>query len=124
MSNFKVKTEKESNGGDEIIRIQKKKGGFGLLDNGFLDDIRLSWKAKGILTYLLSKPDGCKVIVQDIVNNGGGGITSVYSGLNELKKFGYYNKYPVRDGNRIVRWESVVSVCPDENKEEPEDKHK
>jgi hypothetical protein len=113
-TNTKTKGQREDNRQDEIIRIQKKKNNFVMLDKGFIDDKRLSYKAKGILTYLLSKPDGWKVIVKDLCNHARDGERAVYSGLKELKNFGYYQKYPVREGQRIVRWESVVYECPED----------
>jgi len=85
-----------------------------MLDKGFLDDERLSFKAKGILAYLLSKPDNWKVIVKDLINHSADGKTAIYSGLRELKKYGYYKKEPVRDefGQRIAYWESVIYESP------------
>jgi hypothetical protein len=109
---------------NEIIRIQKKQSNFVILDKGFIEDERLSWKAKGILTYLLSKPDNWKVIVGDLVKQSTDGERAVYSGLNELKKYGYYRKYPVREGQRIVRWESVIYECPGDYQQEEIKKEK
>jgi hypothetical protein len=71
-------------------------------------------KATGLLTYLLSKPDGWKVIVKDISNHFKDGRDSIYSGLRELKQNGYYKKAPVRDEQgRILYWESIIYECPD-----------
>lgn len=98
---------------NEIIRIQKKRNNYVIIDKTFLEDSRLSFKAKGILAYLLSKPDEWKVIVKDLMNHSGDGRNSVYSGLKELQKFGYYEKKPVRDQKgKIVYWESVVYELP------------
>jgi len=99
---------------NEIIRIQKKPNNFVMLDKGFLEDVRLSFKAKGILAYLLSKPDNWKVIVKDLINHSQDGKKAIYSGLRELKEFGYYKKVPVRDAdNKVIsHWESVIYECP------------
>ncbi len=101
---------------NEIIRIQKKRNNFVMLDKGFLEDENLSYKAKGILAYLLSKPDNWKVIVKDLINHSKDGKKAIYSGLNELKQYGYYKKIPVRDemGRRISHWESVIYELPQE----------
>lgn len=40
-----------------IIRVEKHTKNFVILNKVFLEDKRLSFKSKGILTYLLSKPD-------------------------------------------------------------------
>lgn len=85
-----------------------------------LNDPRLSFKAKGILAYLMSKPDNWKVVVQDLVNNSADGRDSVYSGINELKRYGYLEKYPVRENGKILHWESIVYETPIEV--EPEEK--
>lgn len=99
---------------DEIIRVRKRPSNFVMMDKTFLEDNRLSFKAKGILAYLLSKPDNWKVITKNLVNASGDGEYSVYAGLKELKKYGYFEKIPVRNeqGTRIVRWESVVYEVP------------
>lgn len=82
---------------NEIIRVQKRHSNFVLLDKSFLEDTRLSYKAKGILAYLLSKPDNWKVIVGNLVNYSADGKASVYAGLKELRECGYYQKVPIRN---------------------------
>lgn len=98
---------------DEIIRVEKKKH-FAVMDKTFLEDSRLSCKAKGILAYLLSKPNDWKVIVADIINHCADGKSAVYAGLKELREYGYYEKVPIRNeaGTRILRWESTVYEVP------------
>ena len=101
-------------GVNEVIRVQKRPNNFVMMDKSFLEDTRLSYKAKGILAYLLSKPDNWKVIVGNLVNYSTDGKASVYAGLKELKECGYYEKVPVRNeqGTRITRWESTVYEIP------------
>ena len=104
---------------NEIIRIQKKRNNFVMMDKGFLNDERLSFKSKDILAYLLSKPDNWKVIIKDLINHSNDGKKAIYSGLRELKEYGYYKKVPIRDdtGRRISHWESVIYECPEEQPE-------
>jgi len=104
---------------NEVIRIQKRPNGFVMLDKGFIENENLSWKAKGILAYLLSKPDNWKVIIKDLVNHSTDGKAAVYSGLKELSEQGYYKKVPVRDskGKRISHWEGTISEVPMESLE-------
>ena len=99
---------------NEVIRVQKRPSSFVMMDKSFLEDTRLSYKAKGILAYLLSKPDNWKVIVGNLVNYSTDGKSSVYAGLKELKEYGYYEKIPIRNeqGTRITRWESTVYELP------------
>lgn len=100
---------------DEVIRVRKRPNNFVMIDKTFLEDERLSFKAKGILAYLLSKPDNWKVIVGNLVKFSKDGKSAVYAGLKELKECGYYVKTPIRseDGRRISRWESTVYEMPD-----------
>ena len=113
---------------NEIIRVQRVAGTFATMNKSFLEDERLSMKAKGILAYLLSKPDNWKVIVGDIIKNCKDSKSAIYAGLKELKENGYYKKEPIRseDGSRIVRWESTVYEVPKEmlNNEETEHEKK
>ena len=100
---------------DEVIRVRTRPNNFVMIDKTFLEDERLSFKAKGILAYLLSKPDNWKVIVGNLVKYSKDGKSAVYAGLKELKECGYYVKTPIRseDGRRISRWESTVYEMPD-----------
>lgn len=104
----------EDNRLNEVIRVRKRPSNFVMMDKTFLEDERLSFKAKGILAYLLSKPDDWKVIVGNLVNSSKDGKASVYAGLKELKECGYYEKVPIRNeqGTRIIRWESTVYEVP------------
>ena len=99
---------------DEVIRVRKCPSSFVMMDKSFLEDTRLSYKAKGILAYLLSKPNNWKVIVGNLVNYSTDGKASVYAGLKELKECGYYEKVPIRneEGTRIIRWESTIYENP------------
>lgn len=99
---------------NEVIRVRKRPSNFVMMDKSFLEDTRLSYKAKGILAYLLSKPDNWKVIIGNLVNYSTDGKASVYAGLKELKECGYYEKIPIRNeqGTRITRWESTVYEIP------------
>ena len=72
-----------------IIHISKRENPYVQIDKRALEDNRLSWRAKGILAYLLSKPSGWKVNVKDIWNNGAEGRNAVQDCLVELQKIGY-----------------------------------
>lgn len=52
-------------------------------------DKRLSFKAKGIWLYAMTRPDGWKFNLQDLINQSTDGRDSVKSGLIELEKAGY-----------------------------------
>ena len=104
-----------------IIRIEKHTKNFVIINKNFLEDKRLSFKSKGILTYLLSKPDDWTVRVNELISASTDGEASVRSALKELEACGYYKKYRVRteDGSKIARWESVIYESPVETDSEP-----
>jgi hypothetical protein len=79
-----------------IIRSEKK-GNFTIIDNGAFTDSNLSWKAKGILAYLLTKPNNWELIVNDLLNHTTDGKTATYSGIDELVSQGYIVKHQIRD---------------------------
>ena len=110
---------------NESVEIRKKRHNFVMIDNSVFNDKRLSWKAKGILAYLLSKPNGWQVIIKDIVKHSTDGVASVYAGLRELKEFGYYSKTPIRnEKGKISEWQSVIYEDPTENPESKKPKKK
>ena len=78
-----------------------------------LEDERLSWKARGLLAYLLSKPDNWQVMVAHLVNQGPDGRGSVMSGLRELKDAGYIVSSRARaKGGTFDGWDSTVYEEP------------
>ncbi|MEW6740906.1 MAG: hypothetical protein AB1325_13510 [Nitrospirota bacterium] len=62
---------------------------FSTIYLGAIEDPRLSWKAKGIHTYLISRPTGWKVRLADLLRRAGDGKASLLRGIGELKDHGY-----------------------------------
>jgi hypothetical protein len=80
---------------DPIFIIKQKKTHYKTINTLFLLDDRLSWKAKGILSYLLSKPEGWKGHRYNLVWASKDGEKSVRSGLKELSNCGYAELKPM-----------------------------
>ncbi len=60
------------------------------VSNLIINDKRISFKAKGILIYVLSKPKDWNIRISDLVNKSPlEGITSIRSGIEELVLAGY-----------------------------------
>lgn len=97
-----------------IFRIVKNKDNpYVMLNKGLLDDKTLSWKAKGILSYLLSMPDDWKVYEQEISNHSTDGIRSTRSGIKELMDVGYIKRHQIKDNkNRFAGYEYEVHEFP------------
>jgi hypothetical protein len=102
-------------GGDEsvpIIRANNDRDFF-IASNAAARDPRLSYKARGILMYLLSRPDDWKVIITDLVKQSTDRERAVGTGLRELRNLGYIKQKAVRDSKgRFVEWEYTIFESP------------
>ena len=104
-----------------IIRVEHNKD-FVIINKTGLNDQRISFKAKGILAYLLSKPDNWYCNRKHLAKIGPDGITAVRSGLKELRKYGYLEKRPIRNQKgRIIEWESIIRETPKPSTQQEDD---
>lgn len=79
-----------------IYRIEKTNK-FTTVDNSFILDSRLSFKAKGLLLYMLSRPDDWHFYESEFVDYASDGLYAVRSGLKELISCGYIKRERLRD---------------------------
>jgi hypothetical protein len=97
-----------------IVRIQKKQHRYTILDNTGLQDPRLSFKAKGILAYLLTKPDNWEVSLPELIQASSDGEHTVQTGLKELQAQGYAKLVPIRgDRGRVTGRRWIIFECPE-----------
>jgi hypothetical protein len=80
------------------------------------EDNRLSWEARGLLGYLLVKPDDWRISVTNLINESPGGRDRVYRILNELIEFGYIKRIEVRTKGKISGYDYLVYEEPCEEK--------
>jgi hypothetical protein len=74
----------------DIIEIhQKKSGNFVTVSLTCIHDTRLSWRAKGLHTYLISRPPGWKIRRTDLIKRSIDGRDAVSKAIKELKNFNY-----------------------------------
>jgi hypothetical protein len=84
-------------------------------------DERLTFKAKGILLYLMSRPDDWKVYEQEIIKHSKDGIKAVRNGIDELIECGYIKRQLIRDeqghfkGYEYLVFDKVPEVPKAEN---------
>lgn len=78
-----------------IYRVVKNEN-FVVLDKGFLNDDQLSWKAKGLLAYMLSLPDDWDFCLTDLATRSKCGREATASIINELILAGYLQKVQER----------------------------
>jgi hypothetical protein len=62
-----------------------------------IEDTRLSWAARGLLIYVLSRPDDWRVITKHLVKQGNLRRDGIHSLLRELRKCGYVRRKTIRN---------------------------
>jgi hypothetical protein len=97
-----------------IYRIHKdKENPFVIINKEALNDTNLSWKAKGLLAYLLSLPDDWQIYESEIVKHAKDGIDSTRTAIKELIDAGYIERQRVRDEKgRLKGYEYNVYEAP------------
>ncbi len=96
-----------------IIRAPRRHR-FVIIDQRAIEDTRLSWAARGLLGYLLSRPDDWKVLINDLRKRGDLGRDGIYKVLRELREAGYVRFLRARDQQGRIRGGSyLVQEIPD-----------
>lgn len=94
------------------FRNKKRTNPFVQIDKKMLSDLNISWKAKGILAYLLSKPDNWVTYASDIEKQATDGRDSVASGIKELLAAGYMERKQIREKGKFKGYEYSVYEYP------------
>jgi hypothetical protein len=97
---------------------QKRSSNFTVIPNEFLHSAGLSFKAKGLLSYLLSLPADWEVHISHLATASKDGTESVSTGISELVEAHYIWRRP-RSGAEPGGWEYFVYDSP--NLESPFD---
>lgn len=97
-----------------MTKINKQsKGYFTITNNQLIRDDRLSWKARGIFTYLWSMSDGWDFKASEVAKHASDGKDSLNSGLKELEEYGYLSRQQKRDDNgKLDGFEWVLTDSP------------
>ena len=85
------------------IRRAARRQRYLIVDQSAVEDSRLSWAARGLLAYLLSRPDDWRVYVSDLIKRGNLGRDGIYSLLRELRNTGYLHYQRRRDKQGRMR---------------------
>ncbi|MBJ8031046.1 conserved phage C-terminal domain-containing protein [Bacillus cereus group sp. N21] len=94
------------------FRVSKDKN-YTTINNTGLRDERLTWKAKGILAYILSLPDDWVFYMEEVATHSKDKLDSLKSGIKELKEHGYVKRFPVKnEKGKIARWEMIIYEVP------------
>lgn len=93
------------------FKINKTKD-YTIMSNSHFRDKRMSLKAKGLLSIMLSLPDDWDYSTMGLTSLSSDGETSVRSALQELEEFGYLTRERIREGGKIVDWEYNIYETP------------
>jgi hypothetical protein len=72
-----------------IVRVQRKQKDFFVAKTEALNQKELSFKAKGLWAYAMSRPDDWQFMVEHLISVSTEKKTAIYSALNELIETGY-----------------------------------
>lgn len=94
-----------------ILRV-KRTPGYTSVPNRTLHDKRLSFRARGVLTFLLAHPDDWEISTGDLSAYAVEGRDAIRSALDELRKLGYVEQFKESYVDTVGRtlWRTVTQV--------------
>lgn len=102
-----------------IIR-QKRKDRFSIINNKIIEDKKISFKARGLLIYMLSKPDDWKFYPDELAKHSDkDGVKAINTALQEMESVGYLVRKRKRDnkghfkGIDYLLYETPQVINPD-----------
>lgn len=94
--------------GRTIFRIVKNPDNpYVMMDKRPIENPDLTWSAKGMLSYMLSRPDDWEFNVQDLINRALDGKSAVRAAMKELRLAGHL-VYAGRTGNQSGRGSRAI----------------
>ncbi len=99
-----------------VFRVNKTEN-YTVMSNYHLRDKRLSHKAKGILSEMLSLPPDWDYTLAGLAMLATDGVDSVRSGIKELERYGYLKRKQLRDytSGKLQNNEYLVYERPEDN---------
>lgn len=97
-----------------VIRVEKTKN-YTVMSNYHLQDKRLSLKAKGMMSYMLSLPQEWDYSIKGLTACVKEGQSTVMSILKELKDTGYLvmvRNNPTKETNGRITWDYILYEIP------------
>lgn len=92
-----------------IIRRAEHVDRFTIVDNALIEDTRMSFRARGLLVYLLSRPAGWRCDHRQLAKLTQEGERAVRTALAEIRICGYSRS--VREQDKTTgRWRTDVEV--------------
>lgn len=94
-----------------VFRVEKNKN-YSVMANYHFRDRTLSWKAKGILSNMLSLPDDWDYSLAGLTALSSDGACATSSAIKELEKHGYLERRPLKEKGKIYDWEYIIYESP------------
>lgn len=100
-----------------IIRGPRPESGWYALDKRISEDDRLSWAARGLLVYLLGKPDNWEISIEHLRRQTANARIqssrdALYGMLGELEAAGYLNRAQANESGRFGATRYIVREIP------------
>jgi len=99
---------------ERFINRSKGEDNYFVLSRKLAQDSKLTWEARGVLMYLLSKPPGWIVRKQDLINQSKSGSSVIERIFKELVSLHYMYRKRVRNSKgHIVDWVTYIFDSPE-----------
>jgi uncharacterized phage protein (TIGR02220 family) len=92
----------------KIIR-NRRQNGFTIVSNVARLEKSISFRALGLLTYLMGLPEGWSITIESLATVKTDGRTSVTAGLNELMNVGFLQRTRRYENGRFVCYDYIIS---------------
>lgn len=96
-----------------VFRVKKTKN-YTVMSNTHLRDDKLTLKAKGLLSQILSLPEDWRYSIAGLTKLNSDGKDAVRSAIRELEKAGYIERRKIQDehGHFLVEY-TIYEIPPD-----------
>jgi biotin operon repressor len=103
-----------------IIRSPRLESNFSVMSNSVIRDSRLSYRARGVLLEILSRPDNWRVSGDSLARTGKEGRDAILTALKELRDCGYIRTVTNRLPNGTFETVNYVYDSPQDVVPSPE----
>lgn len=93
-------------------QIKKRERDFAQISNNFLRDPNISFKAKGLFSYMFSMQEGWHFTIQSIATQQKDGQAAIIAAMRELKDFKYITYTKNSDGSGTYYLDDCPSFEP------------
>jgi hypothetical protein len=92
--------------------VRGRENPYAQVYKGLINDFRLGWDTRGMLTYLLSKPEGWEVRNSNLLVMGPAGDYALRRMVNEAIRYGYMHRTRQHGDDGRFEWVTLVFESP------------